>query len=122
LNLVCDAMKDIRTLCRLDEIDDGKGRGFNIEIDGIRRNIFVVRKGSAAYGYRNICPHAARRIDWDPDDFTDPTGEYILCSNHDARFRIEDGVCFAGPCRGQRLNPVSVRVDVNGFVVLASRR
>lgn len=106
-------------LCRLDDIEDGKGRGFTVEVHGIPRDIFVVRKGSSAYGYRNVCPHAARRLDhWDEDEFTDPTGEYIQCSSHDARFRIEDGVCFAGPTRGKSLKPVPVHIDDDGRVIL----
>ncbi len=114
-------MKKCTILCRLDEIEDRKGRGFYVEVDGVQRNIFVVRKGSSAYAYRNRCPHTARRIDCDPDEFTDPTGEYILCANHDARFRIEDGVCFAGPCLGEALKPVPIHVDADGRVMLISR-
>ena len=107
-------------LCRLEEIEDGTGRGFTVELDGIRRDIFVVRKGSSVFGYRNLCPHAARRLDWPEDEFTIEKAEYIVCTNHDARFRIEDGVCFAGPCRGQKLKPVPVRVGDDGCVTLAS--
>ncbi len=107
-------------LCRLDKIEDGKGRAFTVEVDGAAHNIFVVRKGSLAYGYRNICPHAARRLDhWVEDEFTNPTGEYIQCSSHDARFRIEDGVCFNGPIPGESLKPVPVSVDDDGHVILS---
>jgi nitrite reductase/ring-hydroxylating ferredoxin subunit len=108
-------------LCRLDEIEDGRGRGFTVEDEGAPRDIFVVRKGASAYGYRNVCPHAARRLDeWDEDEFTNPTGEYIQCTSHDARFRIEDGLCFAGPTRGKKLKPIEVRVDDEGRVILIS--
>jgi nitrite reductase/ring-hydroxylating ferredoxin subunit len=50
----------------------------------------------------------------------DKTGEYILCLNHDARFRVEDGVCIGGPCLGQRLKPVTVRVNGNGYVTFVT--
>jgi nitrite reductase/ring-hydroxylating ferredoxin subunit len=108
-------------LCRLDEIDDGKGRGFTVEAGGVPREIFIVRKGTSVYGYRNVCPHAARRLDhWEPDEFTTPTGDYIQCTSHDARFQIEDGLCIAGPTRGKRLKPISVHIDDDGCVILAT--
>ena len=42
-----------------------------------------------------------------------------MCATHGARFRIEDGHCVAGPCRGARLTvvPISVR---DGAVHLAA--
>ena len=108
-------------LCHLDEIEDGKGRGFTVEVEGVPREIFIVRKGTSAYGYRNVCPHAARRLDhWTPDEFTTPAGDYIQCSSHDARFRIEDGLCIAGPTRGEQLKPISIDIDGDGRVILAS--
>ena len=103
-------------LCRLAEIEDGQGRGFTVQVEGGRSNIVVVRKGPAVFGYRNMCPHTGRSLDYFPDQFMDKTGAYILCLNHDARFRVEDGVCFAGPCLGQRLKPVTVRVNGDGYV------
>ena len=42
---------------------------------------------------------------------------HILCATHGAEFRIEDGFCVLGPCRGQSLEPISVSVR-DGDVVL----
>ncbi len=108
-------------LCPLDDIQDGQGRNFTVKAEGALRDIFVVRKGASVFGYRNVCPHAARRLDhWEPDEFTTPSGDYIQCSSHDSRFQIEDGLCIAVPCRGKRLKPVSVQIDDQGRIVLAS--
>jgi len=43
---------------------------------------------------------------------------HFQCSTHGARFRIADGYCVAGPCRGERLSAVAVRVE-DGVVRLA---
>ena len=35
---------------------------------------------------------------------------HILCATHGALFRIEDGHCLAGPCKGKGLTAVAVAV------------
>jgi len=41
----------------------------------------------------------------------------IVCATHGATFRPEDGYCIAGPCAGDRLEPVAVRVE-RGIVLV----
>ena len=48
-----------RVLCRLVDIPDGEGRGF--EQDGDDDDILVVRQGEQGHGYINVCPHTATR-------------------------------------------------------------
>ncbi|HTT07214.1 MAG TPA: Rieske (2Fe-2S) protein [Gammaproteobacteria bacterium] len=107
------------TPCRLEDIPDRSGRGFIVERDHALLSIFIVRNGSAVYAYHNVCPHKGLNLDWQKDQFMDPGGEYIHCSNHDALFRIEDGYCIAGPCRGARLRPLPVMVRQDGGIQIA---
>ena len=109
-----------RTLCRLDDIPDNSGRGYSVGLpdEPSPVDILVVRRGMLIKAYRNVCPHKGLNLDWVPDRFMDPTGEYLQCANHDALFRIEDGYCVSGPCAGARLKPVAVHVDPNGDVAL----
>jgi nitrite reductase/ring-hydroxylating ferredoxin subunit len=37
----------------------------------------------------------------------DLTQRYLLCANHGALFRVEDGFCLRGPCHGQSLKQVT---------------
>ena len=39
------------------------------------------------------------------DDFLDRERRHLVCATHGAIFRIEDGVCLAGPCQGDQLEP-----------------
>jgi nitrite reductase/ring-hydroxylating ferredoxin subunit len=80
--------------------------------------MFVMRKGDAAYGYVNDCPHTRSPLNWQPDVFLDTTKKHIQCSTHGAQFRIEDGFCIWGPCKGELLKPLPVRVE-SGVVVVA---
>jgi nitrite reductase/ring-hydroxylating ferredoxin subunit len=105
-------------LCALAEIADPGGRGFIVELAGATREIFVMRRGAAVFGYANDCPHVGTSLDWQPDVFLNVDRTLIQCATHGALFRIEDGVCIAGPCNGERLQPVAVEL-VAGAVVLA---
>ena len=102
------------TLCRLDDIADPGGKGFTV---AGRERFFVIRRGSAVFGYVNVCPHQGTSLDWRPDTFLTYDKDLIQCATHWARFRIEDGVCVAGPCPGRRLTPVAVTVE-DGIVML----
>lgn len=108
-------------LCRLDDIEDGEGKGFVLGEGTARREIFVVREAEAVYGYENVCPHAGTPLDWEPDRFMNADGSYLMCHTHGALFRIEDGYCVAGPCAGTSLTPVAVRLAEDGAVHLASK-
>ena len=93
-------------------------REFQLTADGRQVDIFVVCYKNRMYGYENICPHEGLSLNWMPDKFLSQDKTLIQCGNHDALFRIEDGVCMAGPCVGEHLTPVKIRID-NGKVLLA---
>lgn len=98
-------------LCRLDELADPGARGFEIERAEQRIHLFVVRNGSRAYAYLNICPHAGTPLDWSPNQFLSPDRARIQCSTHGARFLIASGRCDFGRCLGRSLDrlPVTLR-------------
>jgi nitrite reductase/ring-hydroxylating ferredoxin subunit len=97
-------------LVRLADVPEGTSRGFTIETDAGCRDIFVVHKGGCIRAYVNSCPHTGGPLDWVPDQFLDAGGELIQCATHHALFRIEDGLCIAGPCAGDSLTPVAIAV------------
>ena len=107
-------------LCQLRELRDGASRGFSIDTPVGPQDVFVVRRKNRLFAYLNSCPHTGGPLDWVPDQFLTLDGSMIQCATHDARFRIEDGVCVAGPCVGRRLSPLMVLLaDGAVHVVLA---
>ena len=100
----------------LDAIADAAARNYVLQLRAGRFHGFVVRRGEAAWGYVDRCPHAfvplAKRL----DDYLSPSGELIACSWHGALFRVEDGLCVGGPCVGARLTPWPVAVVAGGLV------
>lgn len=105
-------------LCRLDEIAEGGSRGFEVQTPNGTRDIFIVRRGGAVFAYENSCPHTGTPLDWTPDRFLSDDKSHIVCATHGARFRIEDGLCFSGPCHGDRLARAAVEID-GGMIVLS---
>lgn len=108
-------MSDARALCRLDEIPDGKARGFPGP-EGSFIGLLAVRKGERVFVYVNACPHVGVPLEVMPDRFLDGPGRMIVCAVHGARFRIEDGFCVSGPCAGDSLEAVEARIDAAGTV------
>ncbi len=106
-----------RVLCRLEEIEDGEGKGFTLGQGLEARDIFVVREGGRVFGYVNACPHRGTPLDWQNDRFISDATGLIMCATHGALFEIEDGACVAGPCAGQCLEPVALSVDGAGRVL-----
>lgn len=74
------------------------------------REIFVVRHSGGTHAYLNRCPHTGVPLEWLPDQFLDLDKTHIQCGTHDARFRLHDGFCVAGPCAGDSLTPIEIEV------------
>ena len=44
-------------LCALEDIADGGAKGVTLGAGADRREIIVLRRGGAVFGYENRCPH-----------------------------------------------------------------
>ena len=108
-------MSDERLLCHRDDIPEGGSRGF-AGTPGSFIGLFAVRRGAAVHVYVNSCPHVGVPLEIVPDRFLDGPGRQIVCAVHGAHFRIEDGFCTSGPCAGDSLEAVPVRIDAAGQV------
>lgn len=97
-------------ICNLADIKDGSAQQFELNT---ATEIFIVRIGRQVYGYINSCPHTGAPLNWLPGQFLDVSQTYIQCSGHDALFRITDGLCLHGPCLGQSLTNIELKVSDN---------
>ena len=102
-----------------DAIPDGQGREYTFGPAHDAFSMFVVRRGAAAFGYVNVCPHFSLKLNYKRDQFTTRDGE-IMCSMHYALFRLDDGMCLEGACEGRGLDPVPIEVTVNGVLRIAA--
>ncbi len=100
----------MRALCPVDDIAEGEARGFPPPPGGLI-GLFALRRHGEVKVYVNACPHLGVSLDWAAGRFLDEAGELIVCATHGARFRPEDGLCLAGPCRGDRLEAVLTEIN-----------
>ena len=98
-----------KALCRLHDIPDGGGTSVDAVLADVQENIVLMRQGEQVQAYLNICPHAGRQLDYAPGQFLLNKGT-LICAAHGASFNQSDGLCIAGPCKGESLRAVSVHV------------
>ncbi len=105
-------------LCVLADLPEGACAGFVLPGDnGFPLRLFVVRRDGRLFAYRNSCPHRRIPLDFEDGRFLNAAGTLLVCTNHGALFRIEDGVCVAGPCVGAALTPIDVGITDGNICV-----
>ncbi len=104
-SLTGPAMADDLLICESGALLEG-GPGVRFEVVGAGGEIlsaFAVRHQGTARAFLNQCAHIPVELDWQPGNFFDAEGQYLICATHGATYRPSDGFCVAGPCRGSSL-------------------
>jgi nitrite reductase/ring-hydroxylating ferredoxin subunit len=110
-------MNELYVICGTNEIADAVGIGFTLmkkEPNGEPKpwHILIARKGKNFYGYENACPHQGERLDINnPGHFMDEDENFLECGVHQAKFDLDTGKCFIGPCQGKSLPTLQLVVD-----------
>ena len=116
--MASDAMKSVsRTLISRAELPNKQIIVVNAEIDGESEAILLYRDNEEIQAWLNICPHAGRRLDYAPGKFLMRDGD-LVCAAHGATFRLDNGLCVAGPCRGASLRAVAVEWQDGGVCLV----
>lgn len=105
----CDGLTKSERLCAFSDVTEAGAHEVVATIDGASESLLLLRRDARVAAFLNVCPHAGRRLDWAPGRFLFDQG-FLICAAHGASFSVPDGVCVAGPCRGQSL--VSVPIEV----------
>lgn len=105
-----DTIITVLPLCRLTDIPDGGATAVDALLADGAQSLILLRDGGQVRGYRNVCPHAGRRLDYAPGKFL-LKDDTLICAVHGASFQRQAGVCVAGPCRGDSLRAVALRVE-----------
>jgi nitrite reductase/ring-hydroxylating ferredoxin subunit len=105
-------------LCKLDDLEDHCAMELTIE----ERQLFAVRQGNSIFAYWNLCPHRNSPLNWVPNQFLDTENQLIQCALHGALFEIDSGLCIAGPCSGDSLQPVELRCEDHFYYVAANQK
>jgi nitrite reductase/ring-hydroxylating ferredoxin subunit len=81
-------------------VDGGLAVPFDVVYAGQTCRAFAIRWQGRVHAYLNRCTHVAMEMDWQPNQFFDDTGRWLLCSTHGAAYQPDTGACAGGPCRG----------------------
>ncbi|MDE2617778.1 MAG: Rieske 2Fe-2S domain-containing protein [Burkholderiales bacterium] len=102
-------------LCNAADLaDGGLAVPFDVVYGGQTCRAFAVRYQGRVQAYLNRCAHVAMELDYQPNQFFDLTGHWLICSTHGAMYSPETGACRGGPCRG---GLVKIALTEHGGVV-----
>jgi nitrite reductase/ring-hydroxylating ferredoxin subunit len=89
-------------LCDSGDLRDGsRGVRFEVTFRSERVPAFAVRHQGVVVAYLNRCAHVSMELDWQPGDFFEPDGEFLICSTHGALYDPATGACRGGACSGR---------------------
>lgn len=74
-------------------------------------SILLYRWNGQIKAFRNRCPHVGTPLDLIPGRVFTEDRSHLICATHGALFDPATGLCIKGPCRGQPLRPVAIRLS-----------
>ena len=87
--------------------------------NGRPREVIVLKTSKGKLrAYLNRCEHLPIPLDGGSGQFLSLDRRHLACGTHGALFRLDDGLCTEGPCEGAHLEPVDVRVDDEGWIIV----
>jgi nitrite reductase/ring-hydroxylating ferredoxin subunit len=105
----------VTVLCAASDVTEGQPA--LVRLTHASSIIVLHLANGALAAYRNECPHMGIELDWDARRLMTRNARYLQCTGHGALFDPVSGVCVRGPCMGEALTAVPVRLD-DGMVVL----
>jgi len=93
----------------------GLGVQWDLRYCGQDERAFALRIDGKVVAYLNRCAHVPTELDWQPNEFLDREGRYIVCAVHGAVYSPTTGACVMGRCGRAGLIPVTV-TEANGQV------
>jgi len=95
----------------------GEAQTFSFRRGSRAEQGFVLRRGDQLVAYANRCPHWGVELDLGDARFYARDIDRIYCTSHGALFLPLTGECDAGPCAGERLESLALRVEGADVVV-----
>ena len=94
-------MTETILLCQAHElVDSSLAVPFEVRYFGKNHAAFAVRYQGRVYAYLNRCSHVPMEMDYQPNQFFDMSGHWLMCATHGATYAPQTGQCRLGPCRG----------------------
>lgn len=106
-----------RVVARVDDLQSGSVKKFWLICQKYRLDAFLVNDQGNYHAYVNRCRHMATPLDFVRNEFLSDDRRFLQCYTHGALYEIATGECIAGPCKGELLYRLPVRVDRGDVLV-----
>lgn len=110
-------MSECRICTSAELAEGGGGIRFTVHHLGEETPAFAIRFKGRVHAWLNRCGHLPVELDWQPGEFFDSSGLYLICATHGAIYAPDTGQCLGGRCNGRGLVAVAVR-EREGWVVI----
>ncbi|HUC98945.1 MAG TPA: Rieske 2Fe-2S domain-containing protein [Candidatus Polarisedimenticolaceae bacterium] len=100
-----------RVISQVEDLSPGSVKKFWIICQNHRVDGFLMNERGNFHAYVNRCRHMPTPLDFIRDQFVSDDGKYLMCYTHGALYEFATGLCVDGPCKGQALYRLPVRVD-----------
>jgi len=100
-----------RIVAKVKEMPPGRVKKFWLVCDKYRVDAFLVNDQGSFYAYVNRCRHMPTPLDFMRDQFLSDDCRHLMCYTHGALYEPATGLCIDGPCKGESLYRLPVRVD-----------
>jgi naringenin degradation protein FdeD len=100
-----------RVIAAVNELKPGAVKKFWLICQKYRLDGLLINDQGSFYAYVNRCRHMATPLDFVRDEFLSDDGRYLRCYTHGALYEFATGLCIEGPCKGESLYRLPVRVD-----------
>ncbi len=101
----------MQLLCHTNDLEITGAKSLTIKFNDREIDIFVIKNETGIFGYLDVCPHAGTPLEWQADRFFEETGTYIMCATHGAQFEVHNGLCVNGPCVGESLTRLPLKIE-----------
>ena len=106
-----------RVVAKVEEFQAGSVKKFWIICRRYRVDGFLVNDHGSFHAYVNRCRHMTRPLDFIRDQFLSEDRRHLMCYTHGALYEFATGFCIAGPCKGESLYRLPVRIDRGEIMV-----
>ena len=100
-------------LCKEDDLEELTSKQFEYPISGEICHGFIIKWQGILFAYENQCPHTGVELNWQENSFLNYDKTHLQCATHGAQFQIKDGMCIWGPCAGQYLKEIPLKLVSN---------
>lgn len=105
-----DTLVRVKPLCHLSDIPESGATAVDAVLHDGADSVIVLRRDGQVHAYLNVCPHAGRRLDYAPGKFL-LRNDTLTCAVHGATFQQASGLCIGGPCCGDSLREIPLRIE-----------